>query len=118
MRARSWLVFVFAGLMLSYIPWNPALAFDWVPSDAEIQKYRRSWNPFSEGPLLIQSVDIHPQGQLSVRPFVFSQISEHSYGNRLSFPTDRRNGPVHLYAVAPLVTVAYGLTNHIEFGAS
>lgn len=93
-------------------------AFDWVPSDEEIAKYRKSWNPFSEGPLLIQSVDIHPQGQLSIRPFVFSQISEHSYGNRLSTPIDRQSGPVHLYSVAPLVTTTYGLTDHVELGAA
>jgi hypothetical protein len=93
-------------------------AFDWVPSDEEIKKYRQSWNPFSEGPLLIQSVDIHPQGQLSVRPFLFSQIAEGSYGNRLSFATDARNGPVHNYSVSPLVTVTYGLTDHVELGAA
>lgn len=93
-------------------------AFEWVPSDDEIKKYRKSWNPFSEGPLLIQSVDIHPKDQLSVRPFVFSQVSEKSYGNRLAFPTDAKNGPVHLYSVAPLVTVTYGVTNHVELGAA
>src|SRR6266540_4364602 len=95
-----------------------AQAFEWVPSDEEIQKYRNSWNPFSEGPLLLQSVDIHPKGQLSVRPFVFSQISEHSYGNRLSTPADRKNGPTHLYSVSPLVTTTYGLTDHVELGAA
>jgi hypothetical protein len=93
-------------------------ALEWVPSDEAIQKYRQSWNPFSEGPLLIQSVDIHPQGQLSVRPFLFSQISEGSYGNRLSFASDARSGPVHNYAVSPLVTVTYGLTNHVELGVA
>jgi hypothetical protein len=93
-------------------------AFDWTPSDEEIAKYRRSWNPFSEGPLLIQAVDIHPKGQLSVRPFVFSQISEHSYGNRLSTPAARKNGPAHLYSVAPLVTATYGVTDHVELGAA
>ena len=90
--------------------------FDWVPSEEEIKKYRQSWNPFSEGPLLIQSVDIHPQGQLSVRPFVFASISEKSFGNRLSFPTEAKNGPTHTYAVSPLATVTYGLTNHVELG--
>ena len=95
-----------------------AQAFEWVPSDEDIQKYRRSWNPFSEGPLLIQAVDIHPKGQLSVRPFVFSQISEHSYGNRLSTPADRKSGPTHLYSVAPLVTMTYGVTDHVELGAA
>ncbi len=91
-------------------------SWDWVPTDTEIQKYRKSWNPLSEGPLLLQAVDIHPAGQLSIRPFIFSQISEKSYGNRLSLPTDRNNGPTHLYAVSPLATVAYGLTNHVELG--
>lgn len=95
-----------------------AQAFDWVPKDEEIKKYRQSWNPFSEGPLLIQSVDIHPAGQLSVRPFFFSQISEKSYGNQLSLPTDRKDGPVHTYSISPLVTVTYGLTNHLELGAA
>lgn len=93
-----------------------SLAFDWVPTDEEIKKYRQSWNPFSEGPLLIQSVDIHPQGQLSVRPFLFSSISEKSYGNTLSAPTDRKNGPTHSYSVSPLATVTYGVTNHVELG--
>jgi hypothetical protein len=96
----------------------PALTFDWVPTDEAIKKYRQSWNPFSEGPLLIQAVDIHPEGQLSVRPFFFSSISEKSYGNQLSFPTERRNGPAHTYAISPLMTVTYGVTNHVELGVA
>ena len=95
-----------------------AQAFEWVPSDEEIQKYRRSWNPFSEGPLLIQSVDIHPKGQLSVRPFLFSQMAEKSYGNKLSLPNNRKDGPVHTYAVSPLITMTYGLTDHVELGVA
>lgn len=95
-----------------------AQAFDWTPSNEEIAKYRKSWNPFSEGPLLIQSVDIHPKGQLSVRPFLFSQISEKSYGNQLTTPVDAKNGSTHLYSVQPLVTVTYGLTDHLELGAA
>src|SRR5690348_3206762 len=87
------LMFFIGGFQV-FLP--PALsALDWVPTDEEIKKYRQSWNPFSEGPLLLQAVDIHPQGQLSVRPFLFSQISEKSYGNTLSLPNDAKNGPVH-----------------------
>ena len=108
---------LFAGSLQIYFPLS-AHSFDWVPTDEEIKKYRQSWNPFSEGPLLIQSVDIHPQGQLSVRPFFFSQVSEKSYGNTLSFPTDAKGGPVHTYAIQPLITAAYGLTNHVELGVS
>lgn len=105
-------------LGVAVIAAGTARAVEWVPSDDEIQKYRRSWNPFSEGPLLLQSVDIHPKGQLSVRPFLFSQISEKSYGNKLATPADRKDGPTHLYSVSPLVTVTYGLSNHVELGAA
>ncbi|MBA5865437.1 MAG: hypothetical protein GDA67_01940 [Nitrospira sp. CR1.3] len=109
----SLLMILFSTMTLSP---RTATSFDWVPTDDEIKKYRQSWNPFSEGPLLIQSVDIHPQGQLSVRPFVFSSISEKSFGNTLTFPSNANAGPVHTYAVSPLVTVTYGLTNHVELG--
>ncbi len=95
-----------------------ASAWEWTPTDEEIQRYRKSWNPLSEGPLLIQSVDIHPKGQLSVRPFVFSQISEKSFGNTLSLPNNRRDGPVHTYSVSPLVVLTYGVTDHVEVGAA
>ena len=95
---------------------TPAIAFDWVPTDEEIKKYRQSWNPFSEGPLLIQSVDIHPEGQLSVRPFVFSSISERSFGNTLS--THSHPDRTHTYSVSPLLTVTYGLSNHVELGVA
>lgn len=93
-------------------------AFDWVPRDEEIKKYRQSWNPFSHGPILVQAVDIQPKGQLSIREFLFSQIGENSYGNRLSTPIDRKDGPVHLYQVNPSINAAYGLSNHIELGAA
>ncbi len=111
-------ILLLALLGVALIAADTARAFDWVPSDEQIQKYRRSWNPFSEGPLLIQAIDIHPKGQLSVRPFVFSQISESSFGNRLSSPADSKNGPTHLYSVSPLVTITYGLTDHVELGTA
>ena len=93
-------------------------AFEWTPSEEELRKYRQSWNPFSHGPILLQAVDIQPKGQLSVRPFFFSQIGEHSYGNQLSFPTERKDGPVHLYSLAPSINGSYGLTNHVELGVA
>ena len=96
----------------------PAHSFDWVPTDEEIKKYRQSWNPLSHGPVLLQSVDTQPKGQLSIREFLFSQIGESSFGNHLSVPTDSKDGPVHLYQVSPAINAAYGLTNHIELGAA
>jgi hypothetical protein len=97
----------------------PVNALEWVPTDEEIRKYRRSWNPFSHGPVLVSAVDIQPKGQLHIRPFIFSQIGEGSYGNRLTFFTEARDGPVHLYQVQhPFLQSAYGLTDHIELGVA
>ncbi|HEU4684090.1 MAG TPA: hypothetical protein VFS39_06280, partial [Nitrospira sp.] len=48
--------------------------------------------------------------------FLFSSVSEKSFGNTLSFPTDAKGGPTHTYSVSPLVTMTYGLTNHVELG--
>jgi hypothetical protein len=97
---------------------TPNWAWQWVPTDEEIRKYRHSWNPFSHGPMLIQPSDIQPKGQSSIRFFVFSQIGEHSYDNQLRPFTERRDGPIHLYAVAPSASYTYGLSDHIELGAS
>lgn len=109
--------FVFLFLVLLLFP-LPALALDWIPSDEEIQKYRRSWNPFSHGPVLLQAVDIQPKGQLSVREFLFSQFGDSSFGNQLTFAADATSGPVRLAQLSPSMNAAYGLTNHLELGAA
>jgi len=93
-------------------------AWEWVPTAEEIGKYRKSWNPFSHGPILLQAVDIQPEGQLSIREFVFSQVGETSFGNKLSFATQSNRGPVHVYQVSPSVNTAYGITDHIELGVA
>lgn len=105
-------------LVATMPPPHPASGFEWTPTDKEIKKYRQSWNPFSHGPILIQAVDIQPKGQFAARPFLFTQVGEHSFGNRLSTPIDRKDGPVHLYSLAPTVNASYGLTDHVELGAA
>jgi len=92
-----------------------AHGFEWVPSPEEIQKYRRTWNPLSNGPMFISEVDIHPKGQFTAHPFVFSQISEKRFGNQLT--VDRTTTSTHVYQIAPLVTMAYGITDHLELNA-
>ena len=68
-------------------------ALDWVPTDQEIQKYRQSWNPLSNGPIFLSGVDIHPQGQFTFHPFLFSQISEKRFGNDLTTNRTAGTGP-------------------------
>jgi hypothetical protein len=88
------------------------------PTDEELKKYRKMWNPMSHGPMLQQAVDPNPQGQFACRPFIFSQIGEHSFGTTLSTAVDRKDGPQHLYqAQHPFFTCAYGVTHHLEFVA-
>jgi hypothetical protein len=106
-------------LVAQAIAAKPAHAWRWTPSDEEMRKYRNSWNPFSHGPILHTAVDIQPKGQSLLRPFMFSQIGEHSFDNRLRVFSDRRSGPVHLYSVQePSLEFAYGLTEHVQFGAT
>lgn len=91
--------------------------FDWIPtpSEEEILTYRKSWNPLSHGPMLISSPDIQPQGQWYIRPLIFSQIGESSFGNEFRFATDPNRGPLHIYSVqSPFIQSAYGITNHLE----
>jgi hypothetical protein len=64
-------------------------------------------------------VDIQPKGQWLLHPYLFTQMSEREYGNDLRFASEReRSSSGHLYALQPLIGLAYGLTDHIEVGAS
>ena len=118
LNIKSPLLFIAGALLISTIGATPASAFDWVPTDEDIKKYRQSWNPLSHGPILLQSVDTQPKGQLSVREFLFSQFADSSFGNQLGFATDSKSGPVRLTQVSPSVNAAYGLSNHVEVGAA
>ena len=115
---NSLILFLLPFLLTVTVAPLPTSALDWVPTEEEIKKYRKSWNPLSHGPVLLQSVDIQPKGQLSIREFLFTQIGERSFGNHLSPATDSNSGPVHLYQVAPSINTSYGLTNHVELGAA
>jgi hypothetical protein len=119
--AQSISPFVLAVLVMivASVSTSEGIAWQWVPSDEEILRYRQSWNPFSHGPILISAVDIQPKGQLHLRPFIFSQIGERSFGNRFALSTESRGGPIHLYSVQhPFLQTAYGLTDHIEIGGA
>lgn len=96
-----------------------AYAWEWFPSEEDTQKYRKSWNPLTHGPVFVTIADTLPKGQVYVRPFIYSQISEHRYGNQLSFASDRQSGSAHLYSVQhPYLQAGYGLSTHIQLGAA
>ena len=63
------LLWITLGLAVS-VP-AKALALDWVPTDQEIQKYRQSWNPLSNGPIFISGVDVF-SGFVCLLPSAFT----------------------------------------------
>ncbi len=88
------------------------MTWKWAPSDDEIQKYRQSWNPLSNGPILSTAVDIQPKGQSHVQFYVFGETGHEQFGNRLT--TERTDAPTHLDSVAPTMTFGHGVTDHLE----
>lgn len=91
--------------------WNP-LTWKWVPTDVELRKYRSSWNPMSNGPILNTGVDVQPKGQFLVQPFVFGEWGHQRYGNQLS--ASSQDSPNHLQALSPTLIFAYGITENFE----
>ena len=91
--------------------WNP-LHWKLTPTDEEVQKYRKSWNPFTHGPILANSPDVQPKGQWLLQAFVFSAVGHQQYPNRLT--TDTVNSPTHLRAIAPTLDIGYGITDNLE----
>lgn len=90
-------------------------AFDFVPKEEEILKYRRSWTPLSNGPNFMPFVEVQPKGQFDVQPFMFGQVGEKRFGNT---PTTDLSSPTHLYQNSLVVTSTYGLTDHVTVGMS
>lgn len=92
--------------------WDP-FSWKWVPTDEEVLKYRRSWNPMSNGPILNTGIDIQPKGQFLVQPFVFGEFGHLRFGNSLT--TKGTNSPQHIQALNPQYIFAYGITDWLEF---
>jgi hypothetical protein len=81
--------------------------------EADIAKYRRSWNPFAAGPMLNPAIDIQPKGQSVIHPYVFGEVGHQRFGN--SFGTGKlSDSPFHLNANFFLLPYEYGVTDSLE----
>lgn len=78
-------------------------AFEFFPSNEDILTYRKSWNPLSNGPILLTAVDINPKGQFHSQYFVFGEIGPQMFDNKLT--THRNDASFHLTSVEPLLTL-------------
>jgi hypothetical protein len=50
-------------------------------TEEEITRYRKIWNPMATGPQLVSSADVQPQGQMFLRPYVYSELGYRRFGN-------------------------------------
>jgi hypothetical protein len=82
------------------------------PTNDELMRYRKSWNPFSHGPILANSPDVQPKSQWLIQAFVFSEFGDRQFGNK--FGTNTSPAPVKLKAIAPTFWVGYGITDNVE----
>jgi hypothetical protein len=66
--------------------------------DSAIARYRKIWNPFSAGPELVSSADVQPQGQLFLRPYIYSELA---YGQFNGWAVASAGLDRKLYSIAP-----------------
>lgn len=89
-------------------------AFDWVPTDDEIAKYRRSWNPPTHGPTFTVSADLVRPGQWLLWAYTQGMIGSGKFENNLS--SRATAAPFSPDSVNPIATLYYGLNQHAAAG--
>jgi hypothetical protein len=89
-------------------------AFDWVPTDKEMVRYRESWNPPTHGTTFTSSADVVRQGQWFIRAYVQGQIGSGQFENNSS--SNSTASPFSPDAVAPAAILYYGLTRDVSVG--
>ena len=97
-----------------YSFFRPSPDWEWrfFPTPQEIQRYRKSWNPFSHGPILANSPDVQPKSQFLIQLYVFSEVGSGQHRNTLGIRPQASD--VQLQAVAPTWFLGYGITDNIE----
>jgi hypothetical protein len=97
-----------------YSFWRPSPDYSWrfFATPQELQKYRKSWNPFSHGPILANSPDVQPQNQWLVQFFLFSAFGDKKFPNQLT--TSSEPAAINLMAASPTLFIGYGITDNIE----
>jgi len=104
-----------AGLALPLLS-TAAAAFDWFPTDEDMQRFRRSWNPQTHGPLLISPADVQAQGKWLFWSFAYGELTQRRFGE--AFAATGTGAPFHQDVITPGAVVFYGLTDHVSLGIS
>jgi hypothetical protein len=81
-------------------------------SESAIARYRKIWNPFSAGPELVSSADLQVQGQLFLRPYIYSELV---YGQFGAWSVGSSGLNQKLYAIAPQIEFSYGILDWLEY---
>lgn len=101
---------------LVFGPAGVGSAFDWFPTDQEMQKFHRSWNPLTHGPLLISPADLQAKGRWLLWSFAYGELTSRRFGNSLA--ATGTGAPFHQDVIAPGAVIFYGLTDHVSLGVS
>ena len=104
--------FLLAVLVLSYPV--PGFTFSWVPSEGELEKFYRSWNPRIHGPLLTTKATAPRPGTTIIRPGIVGQIGNGRFENTLT--TKQTASPFNSDSILPKLILGRGLTDSL-FGA-
>ncbi len=95
---------------------SPAGAWDWFPTDQEMQRFRQSWNPLTHGPLLLSPADLQAEGRWLFWSFAYGQVTDGRFGNTMT--TTGSGRPFHQDVLTPGAVLFYGLTDHVTVGVS
>jgi hypothetical protein len=113
-RAGSAIVFLAWSAMIG--PDAPASAFDWFPTDHEMQKFKQSWNPATHGPLLVSPADLQAHGRWLLWSFAYGELTTRRFGD--SFAATGTGSRFYQDVITPGAVVFYGLTDHVSLGIS
>jgi hypothetical protein len=97
-------------------PADRATAFDLFPTEEETEKYRRSWNPITHGPLLISPSDVQAKGKWMLWSFAYGEVTDRRFGSQ--FATTGTGTPFRQDVITPGGVIFYGLTDHVSVGVS
>ena len=105
------IIFVVFVFLVFTIPIDHSFAFDWIPSESEMEKYHLSWTPPTHGPLLTTKATAPPAGTILIKPGLVGQIGNGKFENNL---TTRQSASLfNSDAVLPKLILGNGLTDYL-----
>lgn len=91
-------------------------AWEWFPTEEETERFRRSWNPQTHGPLLISPADTQAKGRWLFWAFAYGEVATRRFDD--TYGLAGSGIPFSQAAAMPGAVIYYGLTDHVSVGVS